>query len=262
MKYLFYIVITSLLIICKKDTSFADNIVLDFPKDEKLIFQEFNDDLTHLGTSLIYIGENRPRIDVKYYKYILPPSILPPKINENAEEYSKARKKSEDSIQLMQKPFFRAEKIQILQTKETFFDPLNSENLSIFVREKDTIPLYKQNLETKKIEKYKAFPIFIKNVSNEVLKIPTDAKSVDLFILNNNKFQYIRNSNYRFVGMGSLAIPYFELKPDEIMVYSCPYFKKGEKRKAKIRFANAESKEFEMSIDENMIKKLREGFIE
>lgn len=99
-------------------------------------------------------------------------------------------------------------------------------------------------------------------MSNEVLKIPTDAKSVDLFILNNNKFQYIRNSNYRFVGMGSLAIPYFELKPDQILVYSCPYFKKGEKRKAKIRFANAESKEFEMSIDENMIKKLRKGFIE
>jgi hypothetical protein len=70
-------------------------------------------------------------------------------------------------------------------------------------------------------------------VSNEVLKIPTDAKSVDLFILNNNKFQYIRNSNYRFVGMGSLAIPYFELKPDEILVYSCPYFKKGEKEKQK-----------------------------
>ncbi|WEK68811.1 MAG: hypothetical protein P0Y62_13255 [Candidatus Chryseobacterium colombiense] len=258
MKYLLYIVIASLLISCKKDKSFADDIVLDFPKDEKLKFQEFNEDLTHLGTSLIYIGESRPRIDVKYYKYILPPPLLPAKIDENAE----AAKKSEDSIQLIQKPFFRAEKIQILKTTETLSDALNSENLSIFVREKDTIPLYKQNLETKKINKYKAFPVFIKNISNKVLKIPTDAKNVDLFILNNNKFQYIRNSNYRFVGMGSSAIPYFELKPDEILVYSCPYFKKGEKRKAKIKFTNTESKEFEMSIDENMVKKLRERLFE
>lgn len=58
---------------CKKEKFFEDNITLNFPKDEKLIFQEFNDDLTHRGTSLIYIGEIRPHIDVKYYKYIIPP---------------------------------------------------------------------------------------------------------------------------------------------------------------------------------------------
>jgi hypothetical protein len=40
------------------------------------------------------------------------------------------------------------------------------------------------------------------------------------------------------------------------------YFKKEKKRKAKNQVSNAESKEFEMSIDENMIKKLRKEFIE
>ena len=255
----FFLILIVVLTSCKEEKTFADDIVLSFPKDEKLTFQEFNDDLSQIGTSLIYIGKSNPQIAVKYYKYILPPA---PKINENADEYSKAGKKFEDSIQLVHKSFFKAEKIQILKTTETFSDPLNNKNLSIFVREKDTIPLYKQNYETKKVKKYKAFPIFIKNISTKVLKIPIDAKNVDLFISNNNQFQYIRNSNYRFVGMGALTIPYFELKPDEILVYSCPYFKKGEKRKAKIMFNKAESKEFEMSIDKNIIKKLHEGFIE
>jgi len=258
MKTFSFVLILVFLISCKEDKTFADDIVLSFPKDEKLTFQEFNDDLTHRGTSLIYIGESRPQIPVKYYKYILPPV----KIYENKVEDSKARKKIEDSIQLAQKSFFRAEKIKIIETNKVFTNPLNNGNLSIFVREKDTIPLYKQNYKTKEIKIYKAFPIFIKNISTKVLKIPTDAESVNLWILNNKQFQYIRNSTYRVVGMGSAKIPYFELKPDEILVYSCPYFKKGEKRKAKIRFNNAESKEFEMSIDKNILKKLREGFLE
>ena len=39
--------------------------------------------------------------------------------------------------------------------------------------------------------------------------------------------------------------------------------KKGEKRKAKIKFGTAESKEFKISVDENIIRKmLHEGFVE
>ncbi len=251
---IFFIIISS----CKEKT-FADDIVLSFPKNETLTFQEFNDDLSQIGTSLIYIGESSPQIEVKYYKYVLPP---PTKINKNTDR-NKTRKKFEDSVQLVEKNFFKTEKIQILETTETFSNPLKSENLSIIVREKDTIPLYKQHYKTKGIRKYKAFPIFIKNISTKVLKIPTDAKSVDFWILNNKQFQYIRNSNYQFVGEGgSTTIPYFELKPDEILVYAFPYFKKGEKSTTKIKFNNAESKKFEMSIDENIIKKLHEGFIE
>lgn len=259
MKFLFYLIFALLLSSCKKEKSFAGNIILKFPKDEKLIFQEYNDDLTHRGTSLIYIGEIRPHIAVKYYKYIIPPV----KIYEDEVQNSKTRKKEEDSIELAQQSFFRTEKIKILETNEVFADPLNNKNLSILVREKDTIPLYKQYYKTNEIKKYKAFPVIIKNISTKILKIPTDAESVDLWILNDTQFRYVRNSNYIMRGSGSQKISYLELKPDEILVYSCPYFKKGEKRKAKIKFGNAESKEFEISVDKNIIRKiLHEGFLE
>jgi len=255
----FLLILIVFLISCKEEKSFADDIVLNFPKDEKLTFQEFNNDLTHRGTSLIYIGEIRPQIAVKYYKYIIPP-VTP--YNDDIQN-SKTRKKFEDSIELAQQSFFRTEKIKILETNEVFADPLNSKNLSILVREKDTIPLYKQYYKTNEIKKYKAFPVIIKNISTKVLKIPTDPKSVDLWILNNTQFRYVRNSNYIFRGSELQKISYFELKPDEILIYSCPYFKKGEKRKAKIKFGTAESKEFEISVDENIIRKmLHEGFLE
>lgn len=246
----FLLVLIVLLISCKKEKTFADDIVLSFPKDEKVTFQEFNEDLTHQGTSLIYIGEIRPQIAVKYYKYIIPPN-------------SKTGKNFDDAIESAEQSFFRTEKIKILETNQDFGDLLNSKNLSILVREKDTIPLYKQYYKTNEIKKYKAFPVIIKNISTKILKIPTDAKNVNLWILNNTQFRYVRNSNYIFQGSELQKISYFELKPDEILIYSCPYFKKGEKRKAKIKFGTTESKEFEISVDENIIKKkLHEGFIE
>lgn len=253
----FLLILIVLLTACKEEKNLAEDIVLDFPKGEKLTFQEFNDDLTHRGTSLIYTGKIRPQIAVKYYKYIIPP-VTP--YNDNIQN-SKTRKKFEDSIELAQQSFFRTEKIKILETNEVFADPLNSKNLSILVREKDTIPLYKQYYKTNEIKKYKAFPVIIKNISTKVLKIPTDAKSVDLWILNNTQFRYVRNSNYIFRGSELQKISYFELKPDEILIYSCPYFKKGENTKAKIKFGTAESKKFEISVNENSIKKMNEGFI-
>ncbi|MFL9834002.1 hypothetical protein [Chryseobacterium terrae] len=254
----FLLILFVFLISCEEKT-FADDIVLNFPKDEKLTFQKFNDDLTDRGTSLIYIGEIHPQFAVNYYKYIIPPV----KIYERDFLNSKTRKKFEDSIELAQQSFFRTEKIKILETNKVFADHLNSKNLSILVKEKDTIPLYKQYYKTNEIKKYKAFPVIIKNTSTKILKIPTDAKSVDLWILNNNQFRYVSNSNYIFRGSELQKISYFELKPDEILIYSCPYFKKGEKRKAKIKFGTAESKEFEISVDENIIRKmLHTGFIE
>lgn len=259
MKFLFFVLISIFFFSCKEEKTTPDDIVLSFPKNEKLIFQEYNDDLTHRGTSLIYIGKIHPQIAVKYYKYFIPPV----KIYENEVQNSKKRKKEEDSIELAQQSFFRTEKIKILETNEVFADPLNSKNLSILVREKDTIPLYKQYYKTNEIKKYKAFPVIIKNISDKILKIPTDAKSIDLWISNKTQFRYVRNSNDIIRGGEFQKIKYFELKPDEILIYSCPYFKKGEKRKAKIKFVHAESKEFEISVDKNIIRKmLHEGFLE
>lgn len=88
------------------------------------------------------------------------------------------------------------------------------------------------------------------------MRIPIEAQAVGLYVLNDKKFQYIRNSDYLICGMGSPKNPYFELKPNEILIYSFPHLKK-EKRKAKISFFKATSKEFENSIDEEIIKKQR-----
>lgn len=262
MKFLLYVCLILLLSSCRKQNNFADDITLNFPKGEKLTFQEFNDELGEIGTSLLYIGESKPQIPVKYYRYILPPSRPRLKIKGHTDAYSIVRQRFEDCNQLLDKSFFKAEKIQIFETKETFYNLLNSKNLSISVREKDTIPLYKRNCKTTKIKSYKAFPVFIKNISTKVLKIPIDAKGVDLYISYNNQFRYVRNSTYIIRGSEAEPIRYFELKPDEILVYSYPYFKKGEKTKAKIEFGNTPSKEFEMSIDKNIIKKLNVGFLE
>jgi hypothetical protein len=57
----------------------------------------------------------------------------------------------------------------------------------------------------------------------------------------------------------------FQLKPNEILVYAYPYFKKGKTHKAKVKFYDASSKEFNISIDEKIIKiniKIYYGFVE
>jgi len=257
MKFLFYILISLVLLSCNKEKSFADDIVLNFPKDENLSFQKFNEDGSQMGTSLLYIGKDTSVVDVKYYRNILPLVLPPPKKDENAEDYMLARKHFEDSIQNVYKDFFKRETIKILETKKDLYDSLIDKKLSIIVKEKDTIPLYTRNYETDEMKKYKAFPVFIKNVSTETLKIPADAKSVALYVLNGKQFQYIRNSDYLICGMGPPTNPYFELRPNEILIYSFPHMKKGEKRMAKISFFKAKSKEFEISLDEEIIKKQR-----
>ena len=59
------------LIGCKEEKTFADDIVLSFPKEDKLTFQQFNEGIGESGTGVIYIGKEIKKIDVKYYKFIL-----------------------------------------------------------------------------------------------------------------------------------------------------------------------------------------------
>jgi hypothetical protein len=253
----FLLILMVLQIGCKEEKSFADDILLNFPKEEKLSFQNFNEDMNEMGTYLIYIGKDASVINVKYYKYIFPPPPQPPKINENTEEYMQARKHFEDSINFIYRPFFNPEAVQIKETEEDLYETINNQTTQIIVKEKDTIPLYARNYETDEVKKYKAFPVFIKNISSKTLRIPIEAQAVGLYVLNDKKFQYIRNSDYLICGIGSPKNPYFELKPNEILIYSFPHLKKGEKRKAKISFFKATSKEFETSIDEEIIKNQR-----
>ena len=63
-------------------------------------------------------------------------------------------------------------------------------------------------------------------------------------------------------GYGNENHPFFELKPNEILVYAYPYFKKGKIHKTKVKFYDASSKEFNISIDDKIIKNQYEVYIE
>ena len=201
----FYLLLVSLLIISCKEKTFADDITLEFPKNTKMKIQEFNEDLDEFGTEIIYFGKHNKKIDVKYYENSCPPPI---EINETEKSY----------IHLL--PYFRK---QNLKQGETYYkemsQELNSKNLEIIVKVNDTIPLYKNNGFKNKLKKYKAFPVFIKNISSKTLKIPVTTIFSFLFFKNeNNKWQSVRNSRYMIEGYGNENHPFFELKPNEILV--------------------------------------------
>ena len=182
----FYLLFISMLIISCQEKTFADDITLVYPKNTKMKIQEFNEDLDEFGTEIIYFGKHNKKIDVKYYENSCPPPI---EINETEKSY----------IHLL--PYFRK---QNLKQGETYYkemsQELNSKNLEIIVKVNDTIPLYKNNGFKNKLKKYKAFPVFIKNISSKTLKIPVTTIFSFLFFKNeNNKWQSVRNSRYMIV---------------------------------------------------------------
>ena len=266
MKSFSFVLIFLFLIGCKEEKTFADDIVLDYPKDTKMKTQEFDEDGNEGGENLLYIGKIKSNIEVKYYKNIIfePPPPPPPKEFESKNDYLIRIKELNDSLSHIKNEYFRNEEIKILETKENFIDSLSNKNLEIIVKENDTIPLYKEKYDTRALKKYFAFPIFIKNISNKILRIPTDSKNVALYLYEDNleRFYFARNSNYMICGMSSDSYSYFELKPNEVLIYAYPHLKKGIKQKAKMKFYNASSKEFEISIDENITKNQNSKFYE
>lgn len=257
MKSFSFVLILLFLIGCKKEKTFADDIVLTFPKDTKMKIQEFNEDANEGGANLLYIGKLNQNIEVKYYEAIFPPPPPPPLPTESEKDFSIRIKKEKDSLFQLKNPFFKNEEIPLLFSKnENSVDSLSNKNLQIIVKENDTIPLYKENYDTKIINKYFAFPIFIKNISNKILRIPTESESTALYIYEDSldRFYFARNSNYMICGITGGSYSYIELKPNEILVYAYPYFKSGTKQKAKMKFYKAYSKEFQISIDEKILK--------
>ena len=242
---------------CQEKT-FADDIVLKFPKDEKLAIQKFNEDGNEMGTNLIYFGKIYSTIDVKYFENLIPEPPPPPKEFKNKEEYNDRIQKSKDSILNLKDSYFRTKEIPYLTTKENLLDSLSNKKLAIVVKEKDTIPLYKKDYDSKNIKKHKAFPVFIKNISDKTLKIPIEFNNVILYVNIKKDFQMIRNSNYMICGTTINEMPYFELKPNEILIFAFPHLQKGEIRKAKFIFYNAESAEFNLSIDEKVMSDQRD----
>ena len=260
----FYLLFVSLFIISCQEKTFADDITLVYPKNTKMKIQEFNEDLDEFGTEIIYFGKHNKKIDVKYYESILPPPPPPMKINEIDKTFNERIKKEIDSINLSQKPYFKRNLLKIHFSKENEpYDSLTNKNLQIIVKQKDTIPIYKQDYITHQFKTFKAFPVFIKNISNKTLKIPTESKGVAFYAYDNERknFYYLRNSNYMICGTGINFYNYFELKPNEILVYAYPYFKKGKVHKAKVKFHDASSKEFDISIDDKIIEDQRNRYI-
>ena len=250
---------------CVKEKSFADDIVLSFPKNTEMKTQEFNEDGNEFGENLFYIGKIAKNIEVKYYESIIPEPPPPPRKNESKEKYLMRIKNEKESLFDLSNGCFKNEEIQIFETKEEFTDSLSNKNIEIIVKENDTIPLYKRDFNVKGIKKHYAFPVFIKNISNQILKIPIESKNAALYIYDKElkRFSFVKNSNYNIFNCIEIPNnPYFELKPNEILVYAYPYFKKGKKQKAKMKFYNASSREFEISIDENIIKNQRNNYYE
>ena len=259
----FYLLFISILIISCQEKTFADDITLVYPKNTKMKIQEFNEDGNLGGDNLIYVGKIIPNIDVKYYESILPPPPPPMKINEIDKIFNERIKKEIDSINLSQKPYFKRNLLKIHFSKEIEpYESLTNKNLEIIVKQKDTLPLYKQDYITHQFKTFKAFPVFIKNISKKTLKIPTESKNVAFYAFNNERknFYYLRNSNYKVFGLETYFYSYFELKANEILVYAYPYFKKGKTHKAKVKFYDASSKEFDISIDDNIIENQMKTF--
>lgn len=240
----FYLLFVSLFIISCQEKTFADDITLVYPKNTKMKIQEFNEDLDEYGTEIIYFGKYSKKIGVRYYKLLYPIPV-------NAIEKN-------DTLLLS---YFRSQNLSQGETHyKDMSKELNSKNLEIIVKSNDTIPLYKKNGFENKLKKYKAFPVFVKNISKKTLKIPTTTIFSFIFFKNkNNKWQSVRNSYYMIEGYGKVQ-PFFELKPSEILVYAYPYFKKGKTHKAKVKFYDASSKEFDISIDDEIIKNQRESY--
>ena len=260
----FYLLFISLFIISCQEKTFADDITLVYPKNTQMKIQEFNEDGNLGGDNLIYVGKIIPKIDVKYYESILPPPPPPRKFNKIDKSFNEIIKKEIDSIYLSQKPYFKRNLLKISLSKENEpYDSLTNKNLEIIVKQKDTIPIYKQDYISHQFKTFKAFPVFIKNISKKTLKIPTEATGVAFYTFDNERknFYYLRNSNYMICGTGINFYNYFELKPNEILVYAYPYFKKGKVHKAKVKFHDASSKEFDISIDDKIIEDQRNRYI-
>ena len=106
--------------------------------------QEFNEDLDEMGSEIIYIGNRKNNIDVKYYIGIIPP---PPKIKKKGEsenDYKKRMQNENDSIHNIQKPYFRNQQIKLFYSKNIPVDSINNKTIEVIANINDTIPLYKK----------------------------------------------------------------------------------------------------------------------
>lgn len=250
LKLLFLLIVLSM---CKKNT-FADNIVLVDGSKIEMKFQTFNEGLAEYGSSLIYVGEIKDSIPVKYYESMFPPPPPPPNF------YLKTEREKKDSavFNQMRRKYFQDDFDRIqFSDKVVNFDSLTNNNLEVIVKPKDTIRHFALD-SVGKIKAYKSFPVFVRNISGKKLIMP-EMKSLATFILNkNNKWQLIWNDNAFVCGDSMYNRRYWILNPGEIVVFSVNYFHGTEKTKFKVGLShNFLSEEFEGFINPAVLKKQR-----
>lgn len=248
----FLLILTVLLIGCKEEKTFADDIVLSFPKDEKMTFQQFNEGIRESGTGIIYIGKDTNNIEVKYFQSMIP--APPPSPGYELDSFDIGKQK------IMSSYFHDAFSRMKDSEKPVRFDSLSENNVKIVAKIKDTIPKYAYNYDTQTLKKYKAFPVFIKNISGRKL-ILAEFKNLPLTLLNDkNKWQMIWNDNVFICGDSRWQYHYWEFNPNEIMVLSVNYLTGKDQGKFKIWTGNSSSDEFTMNYDKQIVKDQRNYF--
>lgn len=220
--------------------------------------QAFSEDDDESFSNLFYKGPYQAKINVKYFLSPFPPPPIPFKKGESTKKHDLRFSKYLDSLKTVISPFFNYEELNIKNDFQyPMIDSLNSKNISIVVKQNDTIPLYKKTYGSDSIKAYKAFPVFIRNISAKTINFPL-ATEIGLTISQSKKWWYIRNNNRMICGTGLDKTPYIELKPNEIMIYAVPFFKKGTKNHFRVEFYDIRSQEFELSIDKNIITQQRD----
>lgn len=245
----FLLILIVLLASCKEEKSLADDIVLSFPKGEKLTFQEFNEGIGESGTGIIYIGKDTTDIEVKYFQSMIPAPPPPPGYELDSFYIGEQKVMS----------YYFHDKFDRMKYSEkpVIFDSLSSNNVKIIIKTQDTIPKYAYNYDTQTIKKYKAFPVFIKNISGRKLRL-TELKNLPLTTLNDkNKWQIIWNDNAFVCGDSRWQYRYWELNTDEIMVLSVNFLTGKNQGKFKIWTGNSSSNEFTMNYDTQVVKNQR-----
>lgn len=251
-KFIYFLI---LLTSCKKQDMFSEKITLVFDKNVKTTFNKFNEGLNEPTGKILYVGKEKPKIDVKYYLGISVPPPPPPS------EYNHFQRKK-DSLKNLKYEDFLSKYILNnnnrvrYSEKNVQYSKLNNENTKIKVKPNDTIPQYAFNQDSLILKKYKSFPVFIKNISEKPLILAEIDGELGIEIKNKlGKWQRIRNNNWMICGNGNYSHFYWRFLPNEIIILPVKFFAKGDfKTKFRINFLGATSNEYEINISSNVLK--------
>ena len=246
----FCLLFVSLFIFSCQEKTFADDITLVYPKNTKMKIQEFNECIGESGSGIIYIGKEKKDIPLKYLESMIPAPPPPPSFEKTEIDSTKEK--------IFRDFFYSDSKIIKSIGKPVKFDSLTNKDIQIVVKNKDIIPKYAYNFETNQLKKYKAFPVFIKNISGRNLRLP-ELKNLPFAFLNKNKkWQIIWNDNAFICGDSRWNYHYWDFKPNDIIIMAVNYFDGKETGRFKVEFFDQTSSiPFEMNYNKELIKDQR-----